>query len=81
MGHLVNYQFIFLLLFLSKRPLVSESEEITLNARVPWPGKLELPTVFRPDLANALQTGQSLSTKLRRQLINRLFDHFSRFTL
>ena len=56
---------------------------VVLNAKLPWPSKVELPTNFRPELANALKKADAsnFTRKLRSQFIYLIYEHFSRYTM
>ena len=58
-------------------------EKVVLNARLPWPSKVELPTNLRPGLAEVLASndGSKMTKKLRNAFIGHLYDHFSKYTL
>ena len=71
-----------------KRAAVSPSATkglgaVVLNAKLPWPTTIELPTNFRLDLARVLQEKEEgkMSRKLRKAFVARIFEHFSRYTL
>lgn len=70
---------------LRKRPAVAQAQSgaVVLNARLPWPAVLDLPTTFRPDVVQALQEkdGSKVTKKIRKNFITRIYEHFSRFTL
>ena len=53
------------------------------NAKKPWPAKVNLPTNFRPELANALKSGDrgAFTNRMRKQFVARLFDYFCQFSL
>ena len=58
-------------------------DKVVLNARQPWPSRVELPTNLRPDLANMLASKDcsKLTRKLRNSFIAHLYEHFSQYTL
>ena len=60
-----------------------ESGDVIFNARLPWPAVLNLPTTFRPEVAQALQEQDEskFTRKIRKNFITRIYEHFSRFTL
>ena len=59
------------------------SPDPVLNAKRPWPAMVQLPKRFQPELASALQSGntKSLTPILRRAFSQRIFDYFSQYTL
>ncbi|XP_028517257.1 uncharacterized protein LOC114575838 [Exaiptasia diaphana] len=62
---------------------VSPDATVVLNARLPWPAVLQLPTNYRPEVAKVLLSSDRtlVTKKFRRSFITSLFDHFSRYTL
>jgi len=60
-----------------------ESGAVVLNAKLPWPAVLNLPTTFRPEVTQALQEQDvsKFTRKIRKNFITRVYEHFSRFTL
>lgn len=62
----------------------TQSKDVTLNARKPWPATLALHTNFCPDVARALQakeTGKMMEPKQRLSFIKTVYEHFSMYTL
>ncbi|XP_073247923.1 uncharacterized protein [Porites lutea] len=70
-----------------KRPCVSVAQTdtgtIVLNAKLPWPATIDLPTSYRPEVTKLLQDKDrtKLTRKLRKSFVSRIYEHFSRYTL
>ena len=83
---LCNILFIFIFFFFVSRKSITFSaspDKVVLNARQPWPSRVELPTNFRTDLADVLASKDSskLTRKLRNAFIAHLYEHFSQYTM
>lgn len=74
------------MLSLSKEPTCSVAPtgaDVVLNAKLPWPAKIDLPTNFRPEVARALQETNpgKFTTKMRKRFIARIYKYVARYTL
>ena len=84
MHNYVIFDSFCLCLFVSRKSTFSPSpDKVVLNARQPWPSRVELPKNLRPDLADVLASKDSskLTRKLRNAFIAHLYEHFSQYTL
>ncbi|XP_068738857.1 uncharacterized protein [Montipora capricornis] len=56
---------------------------VILNAKLPWPAKIDLPTNFRPEVARALleKDRGKFTSKMRKSFIARIYEYFARYTL
>ena len=60
-----------------------DQDDVVLNAKLPWPAEVRLPTSFRLDVTKVLSSKDSskVDKKFRRNFIQSTFDHFARYTL
>ncbi|XP_068712961.1 uncharacterized protein [Montipora foliosa] len=72
--------------YFESEPTVSATPKgaaVILNAKLPWPAKIDLPTNFRPEVARALLEKDlgNFTSKMRKSFIARIYEYFARYTL
>lgn len=52
---------------------------VVLNAKFPWPAKIDLPNNFRPEVARALteKDPAKFTSKMRKSFVARIYEYFA----